>query len=270
MKDYISASQINTYLTCGRKYMYRYEQGLRIPSSSGALIRGRAIDETANDHFVKKADEYAETFDTGLNKDDFVDLAVTKHDEIADVETPDDWKKEADTSRDKTSKFADLYHGTHGDKLKAKDVDSVQKEIKAHIKFPETEFSESLEIDFLGYIDLIGADNTVVDNKVKGRNTYGNLARDLQLALYSWVTGIKKVAIALILDKKEPESKYLTRNIPDSGRSAVQNKMFDVVTGIKKGVFLPAAEGSWACSSKFCEFWNICNYGEKAGKDTWN
>ena len=270
MRDYISASQIKTYLDCGRKYMYRYEQGLKIPSSSGALIRGRAIDETANDHFVKKADEHAETFDSGLERDDFVDLAVSNHDKIADEVPPDNWNKEADTSRDKTSKFADLYHGTHGKKLKAKDVDSVQKEVRATINFPETEISKGMEVNFLGYIDLIGADNTVVDNKVKGRNSYGNLARDLQMSLYSWVTGIKKVAIALILDKKIPESKYLTRNIPQSGHTAVQNKLYDVVNGIEKGVFLPASEGSWVCSSKFCEFWNICDYGEKAGKDTWN
>tara|TARA_R110002110_G_scaffold260901_3_gene476715 strand:- start:72 stop:887 length:816 start_codon:yes stop_codon:yes gene_type:complete len=271
MRDYISASQINTYLNCGRKFMYRYVEGLKIPTSSGPLIRGRAIDETANDHFVEKADEKASGFDKGLEKTDFVDLAVSNHDKIADEQHPDGWASESDISRDKTSKFADLYHGSHGKRLKAKDVDSVQKEIKANIKFPETDYREGIETEFLGYIDLIGADNTVVDNKVKGRNTYGNLARDLQMSLYSWVTGIKDIAIALVLDKKVPEAKYITSTVPEASHTAIQGKVYDVLNGIKHGVFLPAPEGSWVCSSKFCEFWNICDYGDKAGKEkTWN
>jgi len=241
--------------------MYRYEYGLKLPKASGSLIRGKAIDETANDHFVKKADQYSDAFDKGLNNNDFIDLAVSNHDRIAEELPPENWQTEVDESRDKTSKFADLYHGTHGKKLKARDTESVQMEIRSDIGIGK---------DILGYIDLITDKNVVVDNKVKKRNTYGNLARDLQLVLYSMVTKIPRVAIALIQDIKVPKSVYRSQKIPQASYTAVNQKINDVVNGINSGVFLPAPEGSWLCSSNWCEFWNICDFGEKAGRDKWN
>ena len=76
MRDYISPSQIRTYLMCGQRYMHRYILGVKVPFASGSLIRGSAIDETANDHFIAKSDEQSSQYDAGLNKDDFVDLAI--------------------------------------------------------------------------------------------------------------------------------------------------------------------------------------------------
>lgn len=35
-------------------------------------------------------------------------------------------------------------------------------------------------------------------------------------------------------------------------------KIQEVWRSIEKGVFLPAAPGSWKCSPKMCEFWDIC------------
>jgi len=267
MNDYISASQIKTYLMCGRKYMHKYILGQKLPYASGALIRGKAIDETANDHFVEKSDKQSGKYDIGLEKNDFIDLAVNNHDTIANEDTPEDWNKEKDISRDKTASFANLYHGSHGKDLKAKDKDSVQQEILVELNFPETDSYDEKKVNLKGYIDLISDKNVVVDNKVSGKNSFKFLNRNLQMVLYSLATGLKDVAIALIQDKKVPESHYIPAKINDMAIASTSQRLRDVINGIEKEVFLPAESGSWNCSSKFCEFWYICDYGERAGKD---
>tara|TARA_R110002020_G_scaffold97645_1_gene232695 strand:- start:2511 stop:3320 length:810 start_codon:yes stop_codon:yes gene_type:complete len=267
MRDYISASQIKTYLTCGQRYMHKYILGIKVPYASGSLIRGNAIDAAANDHFVEKSDESSSKYNIGLGKNDFVDLAVSSHDSIADEEPPENWNKEKYESRDKTARFADLYHGSHGSKLKAKNKDSVQQKILVELSFPETEKYDEKKVNLLGYIDLISDKNVVVDNKVSRSNSFKFLNRNLQMVLYSLATGLKDVAIALIKDVKTPESHYIPTKISNAAISSTSQRVRDVLNGIEKEVFIPAESGSWTCSSKWCEYWYICDYGEKAGKD---
>ena len=42
----------------------------------------------------------------------------------------------------------------------------------------------------------------------------------------------------------------------------LMNKISLIQKGIDAGTFLPAAEGDWGCSQKWCEYWTSCPYAQ--------
>jgi len=44
---------------------------------------------------------------------------------------------------------------------------------------------------------------------------------------------------------------------------ALMAKLVAADKGIEAGTFLPAAEGSWRCSSKWCEFFATCKFARR-------
>ena len=65
------------------------------------MIRGSSVDKAANDHFDIKADN-----GVGLKRNDFVDLAVSEHDNNAEVAEMDITKQ---TSRDRLAEISKKY-----------------------------------------------------------------------------------------------------------------------------------------------------------------
>ena len=117
-------------------------------------------------------------------------------------------------------------------------------------------------VPVLGFADLITKDGVVIDNKVRKQNRVNDLTKDIQLVTYADVGNFSKVGIALVTDNKNPKAEIYTAQISDSSKSLVRERIKSVRNGIKKKVFLPAPEGSWYCSEKWCSFWNICPYGD--------
>ena len=241
---YISVSQVRTYLLCGMKYYFQYFEKIKT-FPTGPMIRGSSVDKAANDHFDIKADN-----GVGLKRKDFVDHAVSEHDNNAEVAEMDITKQ---TSRDRLAEISKKYHVTHAQKLTPLSKNAVQLKINGDI---------GLDIPVLGFADLITKDGVVIDNKVRKQNRVNDLTKDIQLVTYADVGNFSKVGIALVTDNKNPKAEIYTAQISDSSKSLVRERIKSVRNGIKKKGFLPAPEGSWYCSEKWCSFWNICPYGD--------
>jgi len=245
-RSYLSISQIRKYMNCGMQYYYRYVEGMSEKMSS-SVLRGSSVDNAANEHFLLKAKT-----NKGLSQSQFVDFAVDSHnkgqdDEIYDWEK-DDFKKSE--SKDRTSKLAETYHKDFGDKFNAS---KVQVELSA---------VDSEGEEFKGFADLITVDGIVVDNKVKKRNVTPDLTRDIQLVKYADMANVDKVGMAVVQDIATPKTHYHSADISQNDKDRVNKRISHVKSAIKNRVFLPAPEGSWACTQKWCSFWEICEFGK--------
>ena len=76
------------------------------------------------------------------------------------------------------------------------------------------------------------------------------------------MSGKRDVGIAIVADVKEPRAYYYQEKITDKHIDIVDKKIDWVKLGIENGIFLPAPEGSWYCSEKWCSYWNICEFGK--------
>ena len=122
-------------------------------------------------------------------------------------------------------------------------------------------------IELLGYIDTIDDKNNVRDFKTAGKSkNESELNGSLQMAIYSiaYETLYEKMPDKIIYDvlisTKKP--KYQKLELPPARNtySRVHAVVEEVQRAIKAGVFLPAAEGSWACSPRFCGYYNTCKF----------
>ena len=121
-----------------------------------------------------------------------------------------------------------------------------------------------MQVPVIGFVDLITEDDMIVDTKVRSQNRAIDLSRDIQLVTYSKITNINKIAIAQVVDTKEPKSDLIVHEVSELSISSVSQKIRSVSGAIRKRVFLPAPEGSWYCSKKWCFYWKICPYGESS------
>ena len=46
-------------------------------------------------------------------------------------------------------------------------------------------------------------------------------------------------------------------------KERAMQRIKSVSAAIDSNIFLPAAEGSWACGEKYCGYWNMCDFGAK-------
>ena len=110
-----------------------------------------------------------------------------------------------------------------------------------------------------GFIDLITDTGVVVDYKtVKRSKNQAEVDADLQLSLYAYLAGVKKVAFISFVKKKVPDVQLI-----ESTRTMAQKKwamrvLARSVDGIEKGFFPLADPTHWICSDKYCDFWSKC------------
>ena len=250
-KPHISQSQVNKYLKCGLQYKYHYIDGNKKPINS-AMLRGSAIDNSANVHFQNKI-----SGGQGVSLGSFIDYAVDYHDRQEDAkgekqEVVFDIPKAK--SRDMVSELSEVYHKVFGGYNPA----NVQLKI-------EQEYDE--ELDFIGYVDMWLPDlqgGLVLDNKVwaKDKRTDPDLTKDTQLVKYAELLGAKKVGLSVVTyDKDKPIGKLILADITQKHIDSVNRRIDKMVEGIRKEVYNPPDQSVWWCSEKWCQHWDECDFG---------
>lgn len=147
-----------------------------------------------------------------------------------------------------------------------------------------------LDADLLGYIDLVELDDSdtlvITDNKasMSGRSTYNTdkATIDQQLLLYQYAVmqdsdipvltrGWRVVDIGYKKTLARFDSVFVKeRSVADAQAnanaawSAAEDQAVLLDNAKKEGLFPPTGRGSWKCSHKYCDFFNICDYGHKA------
>ena len=242
-KPHISQSQVNKYLKCGLQYKYHYVDKVKKPSN-GYMLRGSAIDNSANVHFQNKIEG-----GKGVSSSQFVDYAVNYHDENSeDIE----FDIPKDKSRDAVSELSAVYYEGFG----TMEPSSVQ--LKLEQKYDD-------DLDFIGYAYMWFPDKSLVlDNKVWMRDKRANpdLTKDIQMVKYAEILGAKQVGLSVVTYvNRVPKVKLIIQDITQKHIEVVKRRIDKAVEGIRKEVYTPPDHSVWWCSEKWCQHWDECDFG---------
>lgn len=265
-KNYLSPSAIDMYLKCPKKFEFHYVYGLTTPKTA-ALLKGSAIHKGIEVYYKLKLENV-----TDIKSQDIADYAVTK---LSDLAKEDDIKL-SDVDKDAYSKevfsATKCYINNIGEVTKPV---AVEGELRCVIK----------GVPILGYTDLIremtddeikyqnklvesgvlkeedsNVRTVVCDNKTSNKKWYqSNLENSIQLNLYSIGTGIAQQEIHNIVLGTTNSPIYRLKAVCSNDKANhVANIIRDVAESITKGSFPRCSLGSWWCTEKFCDFYDVC------------
>ena len=216
-----SFTQISQYLRCPRSYRYRYLDGWREKDTRAAMVFGRCFEMALAAYFSKQ------------------DCTATLFKEWgAYREAPLDYGK--GDSWNKT-----LHQGIH---LLHKFAQDDRVRIRRPQKNLQLKATRALPSgnEFVAYIDAIGqldGQPCLIDWKTTSSRYQdepeGLLALDPQLVCYSWISGIREVALVVFVRKHLPEVQYLKTSITDEQCNEFSQLVESTIGQIEAGKFLP-------------------------------
>src|SRR5437870_3207559 len=236
-----SYTQISQYLTCPRRYRYRYLDGWREKDTRAAMLFGRAF-ENALAAFFRREDSTVVLFrEWSAYRDQ--DLHYSKG---------DNWDRMLEQGIQLLNLFC------QNDRVRVR-----QPHRNLQIKFTQP---ISQDKQFVAYIDAIGQlDGTrcllewkTTSSRYPEQPT-GLLALDPQLVCYSWITGMAEVAQVVFVRKRRVEIQYLRTTIPDQQQREFGALIEDAVRRIESAQFFPHSGIRFPqnpCSS--CPYIGLC------------
>jgi hypothetical protein len=216
-----SHTQIAHYLRCPRSYRFRYLDGWREKETRAAMAFGRCFERALAAYFQGNDCTAALFKEWGAFRD-----------------TPFAYKKGESWDR--------LVHqGVHL-------LEMFAREDRVRISHPEQnlqlKFVRSLpgKNEFVSYIDAIGeldGKQCLIDWKTTTsrypEEPAGMLSLDPQMICYSWISGIREVALVVFVRKSVPEIQYLKTSITEGEWRDYGRLVEETVCQIESGQFLP-------------------------------
>ena len=216
-----SYTQISHYLSCPRRYRYRYLEGWQEKEDRAAMLFGRAFERALAAYFLRQ------------------DSAAVLCREWAEY-------------RSSQLQYA---RGENWDHMLQQGVQLLERfaqEDRVRLRQPrrnlQIKFLRPLSAtnDFVAYIDAIGyldGRRCLLDWKTTSscypQQPEGLLALDPQLVCYSWITGISEVALVVFVRKRLLEIQYLHTTISDDQRREFGQLVEQTVGQIEAAQFLP-------------------------------
>ncbi len=216
-----SHTQISQYLSCPRRYRYRYLDGWREKETRAAMLFGRAFEQALTAYF-RRQDPQA---------------ALFKH-----------WSAHQDAPLDYPSGDTWEHMYRQGVTLLERLAQDNRLRIRQPRRNLQLKLTRSLPKgnEFVAYIDALGE---LDGNRclIEWKNTssrypeepQGLLALDPQLIAYSWVSGMVEVALVAFIRKRVPEIQYLRTRISEEQRRDYGLLVEDTVDRIEAAQFLP-------------------------------
>lgn len=256
-KGYLSISQIETYMKCGLQYYYRYIQGKMTPPGI-ALVTGSSGHAALEMNFTHKA----KTMEDAPVADVLDAFSDSYDQKVIEVEHMN--KVAKGKEKDRTTKLIEVHQEIMAPSLMPMDQSSVEGEIRMDIG----------GVPMLGYYDL-ETPTALIDHKFVGKAKGTNEANDsLQLTFYSKAKGKPDVAFNCLIKQKESKTTHKwsdPRVVMVTGRTRteadykwLESVVRFVAAAISAGVFVPAPPDHWACTKRFCGYYDQCR---GSGKD---
>jgi len=216
-----SYTQISQYLSCPRRYRFRYLDGWQEKDTRAAMLFGRCFEKALAAYF---------------RRDD------------SDVVLFQEWSafRDSDLQYSRNDGWDRMLH--QGFQL----LDRFAQDNRIRVPKPrqnqQIKFTQRLsgQDDFVGYIDALGTLDgkpCLLEWKTTGSRypdqPEGLLALDPQLVCYSWITGIPEVAQVVFVRKRLIEIQYLTTTISDEQRQEFGALVQNTIAQIESAQFLP-------------------------------
>jgi hypothetical protein len=216
-----SYTQISQYLSCPRRYRYRYLDGWQEKDTRAAMVFGRCFEKAVAAYF-RREDSAAALFEEWSEFRD-VDL---------NYGTSDGWDRMLHQGFQFLDRFA------QDDRVRIPRPRQNQQ-----IKFTRRISEQN---DFVAYLDAIGNLNgtrRLLEWKTTSSRypdqPEGLLGLDPQLVCYSWITGIAEVAEVVFVRKRLVEIQYLTTTISEEQRQEFGLLVESTIAQIESAQFLP-------------------------------
>jgi CRISPR/Cas system-associated exonuclease Cas4 (RecB family) len=217
----LSYTQLSHFLTCPRRYRYRYVDGWREKDTRAGMLFGRAF-ETALASLFRREDASAVFFEQ--------------------------WSPHQQSSIEYSR--GDTWHSMYeqGQILLKLFVQQDRVEIPCPKRNLQIRVAKRLSAtsEFVGYVDAYGfLDGTraIIDWKTTSarypEQPDGLLGLDPQLVCYSWLTGEPEVAFVVFVRKRMPEVQYLRATITAEQRQEFEMLVRDMAVQVEGGQFLP-------------------------------
>jgi len=122
-------------------------------------------------------------------------------------------------------------------------------------------------VNLAGAIDLQEGSEWIRDTKTSAKTPGEDIAeQSLQLTTYSFAsfildkTLVKNLSLDYLIDKKVPAKKIFKTTRDEEDFRVLFVRIEAAVKALEKGVFIPARQLDWWCSSRFCGFFHKCRY----------
>jgi len=216
-----SYTQISQYLTCPRRYRYRYLEGWKEKDTRAAMLFGRAFEQALAAYFLRE--------DPGAAL--FREWSVCQTQELH-FSKNDTWDRMLQQGLQLLIRFC------QEDRIR---IHQPRSNLQIKILKPISGAN-----DFVAYVDAIGeldGRRCLLEWKTTSSRYSdepdGLLALDPQLVCYSWMTGIAEVAQVVFVRKRLAEVQYLHTTITDQQRQEFGQLVADTVRRIESAQFLP-------------------------------
>ncbi|HSZ01558.1 MAG TPA: PD-(D/E)XK nuclease family protein [Terriglobales bacterium] len=235
-----SYTQLSHYLTCPRRYKYRYLDGWKERDTRAAMLFGRAFEQALGAYFRRE--------DPGDVL--FREWSACKKPGLR-FSNRDTWDLMLE----------------HGIMLLTRFCQDDRVRIHQPRRNLQVKFTRQVEKnEFVAYVDGIGKlDGTrcLLEWKTTSsrypEEPNGLLALDPQLVCYSWMTGISEVAQVVFVRKRLVEVQYLRTVITDEQRAEFGHLVEDTIRRVESAQFLPHSGIRFPqnpCSS--CPYVGLC------------
>jgi len=248
-----SVSQINTYLSCPKKYKYAYvDEGINIMTDNTAKSLGLALHKAQEFNYHQKIESKK---DLPLEKIDTFMVEFLMREFLNNKDNPNFFKV----------KYRKKETGEQIIILAQKMLKTLYNEVMIKTQPLFVELPITLNIlgqDFLLYIDLIDKDYIIRDLKTSGqRYPEGAIELNTQLIAYALAFrtkfGRKEKAVQLdvITKAKTPQIQQLRTKVTNKNITRFLNTLEQVNKAIEAEIF-PPVDNQMTCG--WCDFKDLC------------
>lgn len=252
MKPHVSVSSLSMLAKCAAQYEWRYVRGVKSPPGVASTI-GKGVHAGAEADLRNKM-EWGELLPEEAVKDTAAD--ATRREWAACEPLIVDGDPDQGGAVDEAVSLAAFHHAKV-----APGVEPVAIERGFRL---ETELSH----DIVGYVDL-ETPTHIRDLKTKGKAPSGNPAREsTQGELYTLETKVrtgvnKPFALDQLIRGRSVRLMQAEAKFTDDDHVSFLRRVEVSLGMIAAGSFPPTAKDSWACSQKWCGYYDRCAWGAR-------
>lgn len=253
MKKHLSTTQLMMLARCPKQYEFRYILGIRQPPGV-ALVIGKST-HAANELDLRSKMAWGTLLDEAE-----VQAAAAAHVRTEWASEPPelaDGDPDQGEAIDQAVALATTYHREIAPGVQPT---ALEREFRLEI--------EGCNFDLVGFKDVEEGGDRIRDTKTAAKAPVGNEAeRSPQLSLYWLESHLRgedpKVTLDYLIKGKKPRAVTLTATRTPADGQRMLAWIEAASRQIEAGAFPPTDPSNWACSSRWCGYWERCPHGAR-------